>query len=483
MFYNFKRTGKYVLYLQILFILCFFNVNAVSAYQGSVQQLKAFSNAFVDVSKKVTPAVVSIRAKKKVSVSQFHNGRDLEEFNDFFRRFMPRDEEFEQSGLGSGFIIDKEGYILTNYHVVKDAVEMEVSLLDRRKFSAILIGTDPSTDVALIKIEGDNLPLAKLGNSENIQVGEWVIAIGTPFSEVLNYTVTAGIVSAIGRNLNIINSSQNSYKIEDFIQTDAAINPGNSGGPLVNLNGEVIGINTAILSNTGSYQGYGFAIPVNLVKNIASDLRNYGKVKRGIIGIQFQEIRDQKEMKEYKLKNPYGAKIEDFPFEDSPGKLAGLQKGDVIIAIDDKPFERSGQLQTIVSSKKPEDKVRLTYVRDGKVGNLVVTLGEIPAESEPLLTGVVGFPEIGISVNDTPEDQRPRNNEPKGVIITEVRRNSEADRNDVKIGDIIYKVDKSEINSFADFKETVEQSRNKSSIVLYLRNDEGHQLINLRLDR
>lgn len=483
MFYNFKRTGKHVLYLQILFILCFFNVNAVSAYQGSVQQLKAFSNAFVDVSKKVTPAVVSIRAKKKVSVSQFHNGRDLEEFNDFFRRFMPRDEEFEQSGLGSGFIIDKEGYILTNYHVVKDAVEMEVSLLDRRKFSAILIGTDPSTDVALIKIEGDNLPLAKLGNSENIQVGEWVIAIGTPFSEVLNYTVTAGIVSAIGRNLNIINSSQNSYKIEDFIQTDAAINPGNSGGPLVNLNGEVIGINTAILSNTGSYQGYGFAIPVNLVKNIASDLRNYGKVKRGIIGIQFQEIRDQKEMKEYKLKNPYGAKIEDFPFEDSPGKLAGLQKGDVIIAIDDKPFERSGQLQTIVSSKKPEDKVRLTYVRDGKVGNLVVTLGEIPAESEPLLTGVVGFPEIGISVNDTPEDQRPRNNEPKGVIITEVRRNSEADRNDVKIGDIIYKVDKSEINSFADFKETVEQSRNKSSIVLYLRNDEGHQLINLRLDR
>ena len=483
MFYNFKRTGKHVLYLQILFILCFFNVNAVSAYQGSVQQLKAFSNAFVDVSKKVTPAVVSIRAKKKVSVSQFHNGRDLEEFNDFFRRFMPRDEEFEQSGLGSGFIIDKEGYILTNYHVVKDAVEMEVSLLDRRKFSAILIGTDPSTDVALIKIEGDNLPLAKLGNSENIQVGEWVIAIGTPFSEVLNYTVTAGIVSAIGRNLNIINSSQTSYKIEDFIQTDAAINPGNSGGPLVNLNGEVIGINTAILSNTGSYQGYGFAIPVNLVKNIASDLRNYGKVKRGIIGIQFQEIRDQKEMKEYKLKNPYGAKIEDFPFEDSPGKLAGLQKGDVIIAIDDKPFERSGQLQTIVSSKKPGDKVRLTYVRDGKVGNLVVTLGEIPAESEPLLMGVVGFPEIGISVNDTPEDQRPRNNEPKGVIITEVRRNSEADRNDVKIGDIIYKVDKSEINSLADFKETVEQSRNKSSIVLYLRNDEGHQLINLRLDR
>ncbi len=483
MFYNFKRTGKHVLYLQILFILCFFNVNAVSAYQGSVQQLKAFSNAFVDVSKKVTPAVVSIRAKKKVSVSQFHNGRDLEEFNDFFRRFMPRDEEFEQSGLGSGFIIDKEGYILTNYHVVKDAVEMEVSLLDRRKFSAILIGTDPSTDVALIKIEGDNLPLAKLGNSENIQVGEWVIAIGTPFSEVLNYTVTAGIVSAIGRNLNIINSSQNSYKIEDFIQTDAAINPGNSGGPLVNLNGEVIGINTAILSNTGSYQGYGFAIPVNLVKNIASDLRNYGKVKRGIIGIQFQEIRDQKEMKEYKLKNPYGAKIEEFPFEDSPGKLAGLQKGDVIIAIDDKPFERSGQLQTIVSSKKPGDKVRLTYVREGKVGNLVVTLGEIPAESEPLLMGVVGFPEIGISVNDTPEDQRPRNNEPKGVIITEVRRNSEADRNDVKIGDIIYKVDKSEINSLADFKETVEQSRNKSSIVLYLRNDEGHQLINLRLDR
>ncbi len=474
---------------QLLLLLNVVSIDSAYSYQSDVRQLKAFSNAFVEVAKEVTPAVVSITATKNISLSQMHEGRGSGEFDDFFRRFFPQDEEFSQQGLGSGVLIDKAGYILTNNHVIKDASKLEVRLLDKRRFNAEIVGADPLTDVALIKIEGENLPYARLGNSEQVQIGEWVMAIGTPFGEMLNSTVTAGIVSAIGRNLGIINrqdpNNSNNYKIEDFIQTDAAINPGNSGGPLINLDGEVIGINTAILSNTGSYQGYGFAIPINLAKNITNDLRIFGTVKRGIIGISFQEIQDQKEMKKYQLDNPYGVVIRDFTLgEDSPGKRAGLQKDDVIIAVNDNPIGRSGQLQTIVASKKPGDKIKLTYIRDGKVNNVVVTLGDMPSAPAPVLvSGQLSFPEIGLGVSDSPHTQERISDEPNGVIVTRVLRNSVAFSNNIKLGDIIYKIEKTEIHGMSDFTEAVEQYRNQSSIVLYIRNEEGHQLINLRLDQ
>ncbi len=487
MVYKLQIHKKLFVIAQLFLLLNVVSIDFAYSYQSDVRQLKAFSNAFVEVAKEVTPAVVSITATKNISLSQMHERRESGELDDFFRRFFPQDDEFSQQGLGSGVLIDKAGYILTNNHVIQDASKLEVRLLDKRRFDAEIVGADPLTDVALIKIEGENLPYARLGNSEQVQIGEWVMAIGTPFGEMLNSTVTAGIVSAIGRNLGIINrrDTNSSYKIEDFIQTDAAINPGNSGGPLINLDGEVIGINTAILSNTGSYQGYGFAIPINLAKNITNDLRVFGTVKRGIIGISFQEIQDQNEMERYQLDNPYGLVIRDFTLgEDSPGKRAGLQKDDVIIAVNDNPIARSGQLQTIVASKKPGDKIKLTYIRGGKVNNVVVTLGDMPSAPAPVLvSGRLSFPEIGLGVSESPQTQERISDEPNGVVVTRVLRNSVAFNNDIKLGDIIYKIEKTEIHGMSDFTESVEQYRNQSSIVLYIRNNEGHQLINLRIDQ
>jgi len=271
-----------------LSLILLFSVSFQAHAQKNVQYLKELSSAFVNVAKEITPAVVSIEATKKISVdSRFNPGF----FDERFRRLFP-DQEIPSVGLGSGVIFDKDGYILTNNHVVEDAEGLIVRLNDKRQFEGKLIGADPLTDVAVIKIDGKNLPYAKLGDSDNVQVGEWVLAVGTPFEERLNTTVTAGIVSAVGRSLGIINQTYN-YRIENFIQTDAAINPGNSGGPLVNLDGEVIGINSAIYSSSGKYQGYGFSIPINLVRNIADDLRRYGKVVRGIIGVSIRNIGDK----------------------------------------------------------------------------------------------------------------------------------------------------------------------------------------------
>lgn len=452
--------------------------------QSDIQQLKAFSNAFVEVAKKVTPAVVSIESNRKVRVRVFgppQPQREFDQLEDFFRRMFPNEEEETIKGIGSGVIIDGEGYILTNNHVIRDAEEIIVYLQDKRKYTAEVIGTDPLTEVALLKIDGSNLPSAKLGDSDNIQVGEWVIAVGTPLSQKLNYTVTAGIISAVGRRLDMI-SQEYQYVIEDFIQTDAAINPGNSGGPLVNLDGEIIGINTAIMSNTGSYQGYGFAIPINLVKNIAEDLREHGKVVRGVLGVSFREIEDQEDMKKYKLSSPYGARITGFP-DDSPGKRDGLKVDDVIIAIDDKPFKRGGQLQTRLAGQNPGDKVKLTVVRNGKRKDIWVTLGEMPEEEQPVITNTVSVPEIGIEVQEAEETGRIRRDEPRGVVVINVRKNSEADKKLIKIGDIIYKIEKTEINSLKDFRNAIENYKDQELVTFYIRNEEGWNLINIRLKR
>jgi len=453
--------------------------------QSDIQQLKSFSNAFVEVAKKVTPAVVSIESNRKVRVRVFGTPpqpqREFDQLEDFFRRMFPNEEEETIKGIGSGVIIDGEGYILTNNHVIRDAEEIIVYLQDKRKYTAEVIGTDPLTEVALLKIDGSNLPSAKLGDSDNIQVGEWVIAVGTPLSQKLNYTVTAGIISAVGRRLDMI-SQEYQYVIEDFIQTDAAINPGNSGGPLVNLDGEIIGINTAIMSNTGSYQGYGFAIPINLVKNIAEDLREHGKVVRGVLGVSFREIEDQEDMKKYKLSSPYGARITGFP-DDSPGKRDGLKVDDVIIAIDDKPFKRGGQLQTWLAGKDPGDKVKVTVMRNGKRKDIWVTLGEMPEEEQPVITNTVSVPEIGIEVQEAEGTGQIRRDEPRGVVVINVRKNSEADKKLIKIGDIIYKIEKTEINSLKDFRNAIENYKDQELVTFYIRNEEGWNLINIRLKR
>lgn len=444
--------------------------------QSDIQQLKSFSNVFVEVAKEVTPAVVSIEAERKVQLTRFRFERESDRLEDFFRSILP-DEEETITGIGSGVIIDSEGYILTNNHVVRDAEKITIRLQDKRSYTAEVIGTDPMTEVALLKINDSNLPSAKLGDSDNIQVGEWVIAVGTPLSQKLNYTVTAGIISAVGRKLDMINRE---YSIEDFIQTDAAINPGNSGGPLVSLDGEIIGINTAIMSNTGTYQGYGFAIPINLVKNIAEDLREHGKVIRGVLGVSFSDIEDQEEMKKYKLSSPYGARITDFAFSDSPSEKAGLKVDDIIIAIDDKPFKRGGQLQTRLAGKNPGDNVKVTVMRDGKRRDIWVTLGEMPEEEIPIVASIISVPEIGIEVQELDESIRIPQGSPKGVIITGVGSNSQADEKNVEIGYIIYKIEKMEINSLEDFSKAIENYRNEELVTFYMRSDTGRHLVTFK---
>ena len=316
-------------------------------------------DAFASVAEHVKPAVVFIRSERRERIS---NRRLPPGFDDFFQ--VPRRPQVEQ-GSGSGFIVSQDGYILTNNHVVQGADRVTVRLLDNREFTARTIGTDPLTDVAVIKIPATGLTTVHLGNADSTRIGEWVLAIGNPLGEAFTFTVTAGIVSAKGRLLAGLNSSR--YAIQDFIQTDAAINPGNSGGPLVNVRGEVIGINSAIASETGFYAGYGFAIPINLARTVMTQLISTGHVERAVIGVSIRPITPE-DAEDVKLNEIRGVVVNEFtPPDDSPAKRAGIQEGDVIVSVDGQPIESMAQLMQRIGFKKPGDVVQVTVVRKGGV--------------------------------------------------------------------------------------------------------------------
>src|SRR5881628_469540 len=314
--------------------------------------------AFASVAEHVKPAVVFIKSERRERMS---NRRLPPGFEDFFQ--VPRRPQIEQ-GSGSGFIVSQDGYILTNNHVVQGADRVTVRLLDNREFTAKTVGTDPFTDVAVIKIQTTGLPTVHLGDADSTKIGNWVLAIGNPLGEAFTFTVTAGIVSAKGRVLSGLNSSR--YSIQDFIQTDAAINPGNSGGPLVNVRGEVVGINAAIASETGYNQGYGFAIPINLARTVMQQLVASGRVERAVIGVMIQEVRpeDAQAVGERDIK---GVVVQDFSTDDSPAKRAGIQQGDVIIEVDGHPIEYGAQLQQLVGFKKAGETVAVTVLREGGI--------------------------------------------------------------------------------------------------------------------
>ena len=316
-------------------------------------------DAFANVAEHVKPAVVFIRSERRERVS---NRRLPPGFEDFFQ--IPRRPQIEQ-GSGSGFIVSQDGYILTNNHVVQGADRVTVRLLDNREFTAKTVGTDPNTDVAVIKIDTRGLPTVHLGDADSTKIGNWVLAIGNPLGEAFTFTVTAGIVSAKGRLLQGLNQSR--YAIQDFIQTDAAINPGNSGGPLVNVRGEVIGINSAIASETGYYAGYGFAIPINLARTVMTQLIATGHVDRAVIGVQIRAITP--EDAEYAgLSEIRGVVVNEYsPPENSPAKQAGILPGDVIVSVDGQPIESVAQLQQRVGFKKPGEIVQIGVVRKGGI--------------------------------------------------------------------------------------------------------------------
>ena len=429
------------------------------------QSLSNFNNSFVETAEKLTPSIVQITVLSK-SKKNPHEG-----FEFFFpRNEMPR----ERQGGGSGVIISADGYILTNNHVVEDATEVTVNLLDKRDFSAKVIGTDPLTDLAVIKIDAEDLPAAYLGDSDKLKVGQWVMAIGNPMA--LSSTVTAGIVSALGRSVNII---QDSYGVEDFIQTDAAINPGNSGGALVDLKGEVIGINSAIATNgmTGTYIGYGFAIPINIAKVVAEDLISSGKVKRGYVGVRIQEV-DAPLADAVGLEKPQGIIIQEV-MEGGAAASKDIEAGDIIIDVDGKEINKPNELQSYVASKRAGDKITLNIFRDGEFIKRSVTLklrdedgnNEVIAEEDNEDNekkgryGEASFDNLGLSIRDLKESEAKQYNINNGVLITKVKRFSKAENQRLFAGLIITEVDRNIIKSVSDFEDLIESKKGEAALL------------------
>ncbi|GLR16044.1 Do family serine endopeptidase [Portibacter lacus] len=335
---------------------------------------------FTKTAEKVIDAVVHIKSTQLSSASQqygFQEQQIPEPFRHFFR--MPQNgtplQPQARVGTGSGVIVGSDGYIMTNNHVIDNAQDIEVALHDNRTYKAVLIGTDPTTDLALLRIKEENLPTIPFINSDEIKIGEWVMAVGNPYS--LNSTITAGIVSAKGRNINILKEK---YAVEDFIQTDAAINPGNSGGALVNLDGGLVGINTAIASPTGSYSGYGFAVPANIVIKVMEDLMRYGAVQRGVLGVMIRDL-DGNLAKEKQIDLLKGVYI-DTLMENSAAEEAGLKPGDVIVKVDNTEINSSPELQGMIARHRPGEKVRVTVNRKGSEKEFDVLLRDSKGGTE-----------------------------------------------------------------------------------------------------
>jgi len=445
--------------------------------------LNDFNNAFIEVAEKVTPSIVSITVVSEMK-SNPHKG--LEGFENFelpfqFKEKMPKN----QQGGGSGVIISDDGYIITNNHVVENAVSVEVSLMDKRKLNAKVIGTDPLTDLAVIKVEASDLPAAFLGDSEKLKAGTWVMAIGNPLG-YLKSTVTAGIVSAIGRNINIIRD-KDGYGVENFIQTDAVINPGNSGGALVDLSGAVIGINSAIATNgfSASYIGYGFAIPINMAKSVAEDLIENGEVNRGYIGVGIREV-DEAMSKAIGLDRPKGIMIERI-LEDGAAAGEDIETGDVILKVDGKEVNKPNQLQSYVATKRANTEVELTLFRDGDEITRTVTLQARNKNKDDSLivetkkkkdkkaekVSEINFENLGLTVKDLNEATSKKYKVDNGIIIKDVEKFSKAANQRLYPGAVITEVDKKKIDSVEEFDKIVKSKKGKA-MLLKIKHENGN---------
>jgi serine protease Do len=428
---------------------------------------------FTQAAAAVTPAVVYIRVTYQNIAGDDKQSELQQMFGNMFGQQM-RPQGVQQAS-GSGVIISPDGYIVTNNHVVEKADKITVNTNDHRTFQAKVIGTDPNTDLALIKISATDLPIVKLGNSDDAKVGEWVLAVGNPFN--LTSTVTAGIVSAKGRNIGIIGSEDNegqnpfdrtsnepktNKSIESFIQTDAAINPGNSGGALVNTKGELIGINSAIASQTGSYEGYGFAIPINLAKKVLNDIEKFGAVKRGYVGVSFTELNpDVAEQLKTSVTN--GLYVREIV----PGggaEQAGIKAGDVIVKVESTPVYESSDLQERVGELQPGDKIHLTVLRDGAEKSFTVTLkGDLPVAARTASTTKSAaelFNKLGASFMPVTREQKVKFHVNSGIVVTQVRPGRLFDETEIPVGSIITSINRHQIGSIADMDNAITNTRN-----------------------
>ncbi len=430
------------------------------------QDLKSISNQFVDVTEKVSPSVVTITAQKVTKVTNPFAELDLP-FEFFGFNAPKKEQEYRSSALGSGVII-QDGYVITNNHVIKDAEEIKVVLSDKREYEAELIGGDAKTDIAILKIDEKKLPAATLGDSDKLKVGEWVLAIGSPYSARLGNTVTHGIISGLGR------SGMQLSTYESYIQTDAPINPGNSGGALVNLDGEVIGINSAILSRSGGSNGIGFAIPIDLAKKVMNDIIKEGRVIRAWLGVSIQEL-NQDLAGSLGIDDIEGILVADV-VEDSPAESAKLQAGDVIIKVNDDKVNDPSELQLNISSRAPGENVKLTIIRDKKTKVVSVKLDELPGDTSIAEeTDVDTDIDLGFSVQENNSElaQQYGLDSKKGVVIVKITPGSEAQQKGLQEGDRIVTLEGKNINDMEDYKNVFKKIEKNQTVLILIETKNG----------
>ncbi len=453
---------------------------------AAVEQL---SKAFVKVAELANPSVVTISAEKVIQpasrempdLPENHPFREF--FGDDFNRFWQGpggDEGMRSRGLGSGVIVSEDGYILTNNHVVQDAEELTITLMDERDLKGTVVGADPESDVALIKVDATGLPAVRFGDSDRLQVGEWVVAVGSPFSENLAHTVTAGIVSAKGRTqVGIVD-------FEDFIQTDAAINPGNSGGALLSVRGELVGINTAIATRSGFYQGVGFAIPINMARKVMDDLLNRGKVVRGWLGVQIQSL-DEDLAASLGLASKHGVIVNDLT-SGGPAEKSGLKHGDVVLELNGAPVKDADHLQALVAAQDPGSPVNLKVRRDKKDVTVKVDLGERPSnpreafarsgsgdgdedekQSAPAAATRLGIDIVAL----TPRlAQELGYGDDEGVVVDGVSRSGPAAAKNIRKGDLIQEINRRQVRSIDEFNEVMRGVKPGETVLLLVRRGE-----------
>jgi serine protease Do len=484
-----NRRKLSVVVFVVLLLTVFRPADSLAQVDNGLTALRQMSKAFSEAANKAIPAVVFIDVQKTVEVESAQDRRSPFGYNDsfgfdedFLERFFgyrfphrrsPGTKKYQEFGQGSGFIISEDGYILTNNHVVREADKITVTLHDGRKLDAKIIGTDPKSDVAVIKVEAKNLPVIELGDSDKLQIGEWVIAVGNPFG--LDATVTVGVVSAKGR------SGFHIVDYEDFIQTDAAINPGNSGGPLLNLEGKAVGLNTFIVSQTGGYMGIGFAIPINMAKYAKNQLIESGKVTRGYLGIYMNSV--EPDLADYfGLKQNQGVSVTNVA-DDSPAQEAGIKAGDIILEMDGKKIEGLQQFKNTVAMIKPGTTVTLLVFRDGEKLKKKVRIGSLG--DSPFATDVseIGH-QLGLQVQElTNELARQFGYDPKeGVIVSEVTPESIAAEAGIRPGMLIVSINRREVSSVAEFNLALEETAKTRKALVLVKYDNFVQYVVLRLD-
>jgi len=453
-------------------------------------------SSFADIAERVTPGVVAVNTTRSARPRPQVRGRAPQGMEDFLEQFGPQQQR-QQRGEGSGFIVTQDGYIVTNNHVVADADQVSITLSDGRTFKAKVIGTDSTTDVAVVKIDAKGLPTLAIGNDETTRIGDWVLAVGNPLG--LDFTVTAGIISAKGRGSEIQLPNAGNFTISDFIQTDAAINPGNSGGPLINLRGEVIGLNSAIASQTGFYSGYGFAIPITLVKAVTDDLIKEGRVRLPVMGVSVTRI-DPEDAGINGLARVAGVKVMAFnPADGGPAKAAGIEVGDIIITVDGKPVDRVGSLQRVVRLRRVGDLVPVEVMRFGAKKSFKVKLVEAD-----MISRVAALPEaapkaapkavpaagkLGITVEAVSAEVSERMKlDGRGVRVTDVTedgpaRDKLAPGSDIVL-EVLYPTPRRAVKSVTDFQGVLSGLKDGDYVSLLVQNMDprvGRRVVNIRV--